>query len=283
MKNTGLWINTIIPFSNVDGPGNRISIFVQGCNIHCVYCHNSETINHCCHCGKCLEVCEAKALYIEEDKVKWREERCQKCDHCIMTCPYQSTPKAKFYTYDMLFEIIDHYAPYVRGLTLSGGEATLYGDTLIPIIDYAHNKGLSVMIDTNGFFDLEDCKELIDKVDKFLFDIKNIENIEMTCGIKDDRFINNLIQLLEMDKIEEVRTVILKKYMSMEATVRWVSQKIRDYKEVGYRIIPVHLNGLKKEQIALIKEQLVTQQEIDELIAIAKDMGVQKIIYQEQR
>ena len=37
-------INKIIPFSNVDGPGNRLSIFFQGCNFDCLYCHNPETI-----------------------------------------------------------------------------------------------------------------------------------------------------------------------------------------------------------------------------------------------
>ncbi|MGL5951492.1 MAG: 4Fe-4S cluster-binding domain-containing protein, partial [Cetobacterium sp.] len=36
-------INKIIKFSNVDGPGNRMAIFFQGCNFNCEYCHNPET------------------------------------------------------------------------------------------------------------------------------------------------------------------------------------------------------------------------------------------------
>ena len=36
-------VNKIIPFSSVDGPGNRTAIFLQGCNINCLYCHNPET------------------------------------------------------------------------------------------------------------------------------------------------------------------------------------------------------------------------------------------------
>lgn len=35
-------INKIIPFSCVDGPGNRMVIFFQGCNFKCLYCHNPE-------------------------------------------------------------------------------------------------------------------------------------------------------------------------------------------------------------------------------------------------
>ena len=34
-------INKIIPLSVVDGPGCRTSVFVQGCNIACAYCHSS--------------------------------------------------------------------------------------------------------------------------------------------------------------------------------------------------------------------------------------------------
>ncbi|WP_350342708.1 radical SAM protein [Proteinivorax tanatarense] len=39
-----LHINKIVDFSYVDGPGNRLVLFLQGCNFNCQYCHNPETI-----------------------------------------------------------------------------------------------------------------------------------------------------------------------------------------------------------------------------------------------
>ena len=42
---TGLVASTIA-FSNVDGPGNRFVVFLQGCNFDCVACHNPQTIPH---------------------------------------------------------------------------------------------------------------------------------------------------------------------------------------------------------------------------------------------
>jgi pyruvate-formate lyase-activating enzyme len=39
-------INKIINFSCVDGPGNRLVVFFQGCNFNCIYCHNPETIDY---------------------------------------------------------------------------------------------------------------------------------------------------------------------------------------------------------------------------------------------
>ena len=50
-------VNRIIPFSSVDGPGNRTAVFLQGCNIDCKYCHNPETRHMCEECGVCVEQC----------------------------------------------------------------------------------------------------------------------------------------------------------------------------------------------------------------------------------
>ena len=47
-------VNKIIPFSSVDGPGNRTAIFLQACNLDCKYCHNPETRALCIHCGDCI-------------------------------------------------------------------------------------------------------------------------------------------------------------------------------------------------------------------------------------
>ena len=39
----GLLADTV-PFSWVDGPGNRFAVFLQGCNLDCLACHNPHTI-----------------------------------------------------------------------------------------------------------------------------------------------------------------------------------------------------------------------------------------------
>ena len=86
-------VNKIIPFSSVDGPGNRTAVFFQGCNWDCCYCHNPETRNMCTGCMACVQVCPVGALQNENGKVHFFPERCVGCDTCIKTCRFGSSPR----------------------------------------------------------------------------------------------------------------------------------------------------------------------------------------------
>ncbi len=88
-------VNKIIPFSLVDGPGNRTAIFFQGCNFDCLYCHNPETINLCNNCGKCVPGCPTAALEIAAGRVTWQEELCVDCGQYLEVCVRDSSPRVK--------------------------------------------------------------------------------------------------------------------------------------------------------------------------------------------
>ena len=131
-KNLGeifLPVHRIIPFSNVEGIGNRTSIFLQGCNINCLYCHNPEMID-----------------FSNDDT------------HNV--------------SIEKLLDKIKENIPFIRGITVSGGEATLHSDKLVTLFDEVHKMGLTCYIDTNGYFDIKEKSLMIEKTDKFLFDVK---------------------------------------------------------------------------------------------------------------
>lgn len=236
-KKKTLPVKDIIPFANVDGSGNRTTIFVQGCNLNCVYCHNPETIKLPCE---------------ETDETK--------------------------YTIEELLNIIKQYAPYVRGITVSGGEATLYSSYLVDLFKEVKKLGLTCYIDTNGIFNREKISALIEVTDKFLFDIKGINNLQKVTRKNIEHSFDNLEYLLELNKIEEVRTVCINEYIDVDNTVKEVAMRIREYEDVIYKIIRVHYRGLTKDQIKAIKDFVPSKEKMIELESLAKSIGVKNIV-----
>ena len=108
-------VNKIIPFSSVDGPGNRTAVFLQGCNINCRYCHNPETRGMCTNCGECVAKCPTGALSIENKKVKYDSSKCVSCDTCIHVCRHDSSPRTKVMDAYEVYDMIKKQIPFIRG------------------------------------------------------------------------------------------------------------------------------------------------------------------------
>lgn len=271
-------VNKIIPFSSVDGPGNRTGIFLQHCNFNCAYCHNPETINLCVNCGACVETCPVNALSMVEGKVVWNKSKCVNCDTCIKTCSHCSSPKTTMMTVDEVMNEIEKYAPFIEGITTSGGECTLAEDFLIELFKKAKEKGLTCFVDSNGSNLFSEMPELLSVTDKVMLDVKawSKDMHEKYIAKDNSNVLSNLRFLLEHDKMYEVRTVIVPGMLNNEETVDNVSRVIAEINpDVRYKIIKYRPMGVRSVMNGI---KTPSNEYIDSLKAICEKNGCRNIV-----
>lgn len=256
-------VNRIVPFSSVDGPGNRTAVFLQGCNFNCRYCHNPETIRVCTHCGACVSVCPVGALRIEDGEVRYDWAKCKMCDACIHVCPHSSCPRIRNLSDEECMHEIEKQIPFIRGVTVSGGECTLHRDFLVALSRRVRAHGLGFLLDSNGNYDFSADGELLNAVDGVMLDVKawDAENHLRLTGADNDLVKRNLDFLAMAGKLEEVRTVVAPDWMNPEETVEAVSRRLVSlgaantrYKIIRYR--PMGVRSEYRDQSVPTKERL---------------------------
>jgi len=172
---TGFVADTI-SFSNVDGPGNRFVVFLQGCNFDCVACHNPQTIpGH----GP-IEGYHPEHL-----------------------------PTAE------LVERVRRAAPFISGVTASGGEATQQSVFLRALFaalkadpELSH---LTRFVDSNGACDQMVWDELAPVLDCAMIDLKSLDpdiHVGMT-GQSNEQVLASIEHLQRLGLLFEVRLLLL--------------------------------------------------------------------------
>lgn len=274
-------INRIIEFSNVDGPGNRSSIFVQKCPFRCLYCHNPETIHMCNHCGKCVETCpkEANALSMVNGKVIWDEKKCIQCDTCIHVCPYMASPKIIEMSADDVVKRIQPFLPYIQGITVSGGECTNYPQFLVELFQRVRQLNKTCFLDSNGAYLFEKMPELMAVTDAVMLDVKawNRKWHKELVQADNHNVLQNLVWLQECHKLYEVRTVCLpKRFQENEETVRNVAKVLNP--SIRYKIIKYRPFGVREEGLHVLGNMITTDEEILHLKEVAEAQGAKNVI-----
>lgn len=242
-------INKIIPLSLVDGPGNRTSIFLQGCNLACTYCHNPETQRLCNHCGICVSGCPSGALTISNGRVNWDHDACVWCDQCINICPTFASPRVRTMTPDEVFEEVKKNIPFIRGITVSGGECTLYPNFIKELFAKARAQGLTCLIDSNGTTDFRRFPELMELTQGVMLDVKSWDEEtyrKVTRGPTNSVVKKNLHYLAECNKLEELRIVCLPREVDAETVISGIAEIIGEkVNNVKLKLIKFRHFGVK--------------------------------------
>ncbi len=185
-------IGNIQKFSTQDGPGIRSTVFLKGCPLRCLWCHNPEMIrpeqqmilspSRCIGCLECTKVCPEQGIIVGQDGPIIDFDKCRACGACARVCYAKAiTPVGKEMTVeDVMAEVLRDREFYVSsggGVTLSGGEVLMHYDFAKALISACEAEDVHVCLDTCGFGDTEQFLELASapNVDFVLFDIKHMD------------------------------------------------------------------------------------------------------------
>ena len=200
-----------LPFSCVDGPGNRLVLFLQGCNFRCPGCHNPHTIGLCDHCGDCVPGCPSGALTLIDGRVCWQASLCTHCDRCLDACPRSASPKTHQMSVAEVLALLRRYGPLLTGITVSGGEATTQLPFVVALFaaikaapDLAH---LTCLLDSNGSLGETGWQRLLPVLDGTMIDLKGWrESVHHSLtGQGRERVLASLQLLARAGKLAELR------------------------------------------------------------------------------
>ena len=215
-------ISDIKRFAVHDGDGIRTTVFLKGCSLKCIWCHNPEGIsfkpsmayykNKCIGCGECVKVCPSGAQKTNENGHMFDRNMCVACGKCESVCLGEAL---KFYGKEMtveqllplLLEDEDFYETSGGGVTLSGGECLCQADFCAELLKKLKEKGINTAVDTCGFVSREALDKVIPYTDMFLYDIKAIdEDVHIKCtGHSNKTILDNLIYLDSLNMKIEIR------------------------------------------------------------------------------
>lgn len=195
-------------FSTNDGSGIRTTVFLKGCPLSCIWCHNPESKSvcpdifydsrKCVYCKKCEKICKRNRHIFDSGEHIFLRDNCQKCMECVLECPVNAleTVGKEMSVDEVIAEVskdTEFYAHSGGGVTLSGGEPLMQYDFSLEILKEAKVAGLHTAVETSGYCHKE-LNEISKYVDIWLYDIKlfsESEHIQHT-GVSNKTILKNL-------------------------------------------------------------------------------------------
>ena len=204
----------ITRFCTDDGPGIRTTVFLKGCPLRCLWCHNPESqsikaqlmyyADSCISCGACVKVCPAGVHCFDEQGIHLlNRELCSACGTCVENCSGALEIAGKdMGIAEILQEVLRDKVFYDNsggGLTISGGEPLMHPEFTKELLRCAKEQGIHTCMETCGYAKWETIEELVPYVDLFLWDVKETEEQKHKeyTGVSNKRILENLHKLNE--------------------------------------------------------------------------------------
>ncbi len=210
-----------------DGDGVRTTVFLKGCPLNCIWCHNPE----------CIE---------KEKETLFYPEKCIACNMCEdgcysgarVTCGKTYTPTEL--VSELLMDRV--YFENGGGVTFSGGEPLMQANFLSECVALLKREGISSYIETS----LCIYGEVLAEFDLIMADLKcfDSEKHKAYTGMKNEKIKENLEKANTLGIPIIVRTPVI---FELSQDIDKISEFVRTLSSVRqYELLPYHALGVEK-------------------------------------
>jgi len=227
-------VNSIESLSTKDGEGVRFVIFLQGCNLRCIYCHNIETLN--VNNGELMDI---DALY--KKILRYTDYFGERGG--VTLSGGEPLLQSK--------QLIEFAKLLKQGYISDEGE----------------KKSINITLDTSGALLNNDVEELLKYTDHVLLDLKFADEQEYFDNTRGHlkTVLKFLDECVRQNRRTWIRIVIIPNINDSEKSMDEYIKIIKKYLEVIERVelLPFHTLGFEKYKTLGVENKLVNTKGMD--------------------
>ena len=159
----------------------------------------------------------------------------------------------KPYSVEEVMRIIEKDASFYfnsgGGVTFSGGECTLQGIFLLELLEACHREGIHTCVDTCGHTEPSLFRQVMDKTDLFLFDMKHMNDARhrQLVGVGNSTILANLHTLLSTyPEKARIRIPLMPGLNDSEENIAAVAAFLLPFQVHQVDVLPCHSYGRNK-------------------------------------
>ena len=275
-------------FAVHDGDGIRTTVFLKGCPLRCIWCHNPEGISpkpalayythKCIGCTECVAVCPTGAQKIENGVHVFERSLCAACGKCAEVCLGDAlTLYGKEMSVEELMPLLledrEFYENSGGGVTVSGGECLMQADFCAELLCALKREGISTAVDTCGFVPRSALDKVMPNTDIFLYDVKAMSpDAHIRCTERDNAIIvDNIRYLASRGARIEVRIPFVPEYNDSE--IEAIADLLENVPTLtAVRVLPYHNYAGSKYSALDMENKSPDRLPTDEELARAKEI-----------
>ena len=246
-------------FAVHDGPGIRVTVFLKGCPLVCLWCHNPESIDPV--------ICTVSKNVKTGDKIFTDDE-------VVGQVVMPGELIAEFCKDRVFMEESG------GGVTFSGGEPLMQHEFLAEALSLCKQENMHTAVDTSGFAPWKNFEEMIPPTDLFLYDLKLIDDDlhQRFTGCSNKLILENLIRLSAENKCIRIRIPMIPQVTFTDENISGIlsfldklPSPVRSVDLLPYHNMASHkyrrfgmanrfetLKSLPKEELFVVKQQFET-------------------------